>query len=454
MAKKTLIENASILNEGQNRRGSVLIEGESIVHLFEEKEPIPESLKKQVEERIDAEGLYLIPGMIDAHVHFREPGLTQKGDIRTESRAAVAGGVTSYMDMPNVRPLTTSRAAVEEKLSIAAADSIANYAFYLGITDENIEEALHIDPSIVCGLKLFLGSSTGNMLVRDSRLISRLMKSRLPIAVHAEDEAIIESNRKKIEASYAGRPIPICIHPVIRSTEACVRATKFIIEEAKRSGAHLHILHISTSEELELLKDRSGAERHITAETCPQYLWFDDRKYETLGARMKCNPAIKTPEDRKALLRGLSDGTIDTIGTDHAPHLLSDKEGDCLHAASGTPQIQYVIPLLFELVKQGHLQAERIPTLTAHHPADIYGISKRGYIREGYQADLVLVDPNQDTTVTSEGILSKCGWSPYEGETFTSSIVRTLVNGVTVYDRGKIIEAVFSPSQPLKFIRG
>ncbi|MBP5307441.1 MAG: dihydroorotase [Paludibacteraceae bacterium] len=455
MGRKTLIENAYILNEGCEKTGTVLIEDARIVRIYADGKEPDERTRSQAEERIDADGLYLIPGMIDAHVHFREPGMTHKGDIGTESQAAVAGGVTSYMDMPNVRPATTTMELIEEKKEIASERSLANYGFYLGITNENIEEALRADKTKVCGLKLFLGSSTGNLLMREREKVDRIMTSQLPIAVHAEDEETIESNRKRVEEFYAGKLIPMEMHAKIRSNEACVKATRYIIGEAERRGSQLHLLHISTREELQILKElrEQGGGKHITAETCPQYLWFDDRDYERLGAKIKCNPAIKSKEDREALILALQDGIIDTIGTDHAPHLLSEKEGDCLHATSGTPEIEYALPMLFELSRRGLIDLSRIATLTAHHPAEIFDIRERGFIREGYFADLTLVDPNKTTEIKKERIHSKCGWSPYEGETFRARVVRTIVNGVTVYKDGTFVAPRKTPAQALEYNR-
>ncbi len=424
-----IVKQAILVNEGKHMVGDCLIEGDKIAAVAPTIEMGNTSC-----EVIDGSGKYLIPGLIDTHVHFREPGLTHKGDIHSESRAAVAGGVTTYMDMPNVKPLTTTLEHIEEKEAIAQKESVANYGFYLGLTNDNIDYALSIDETKYCALKLFLGSSTGNMLVNAPEKLEHLFKNagdRL-IAVHSEDEDIIRRNRTLLVEQYGEGNVPISEHPRMRSEEACVKATSQIIALAKKYNTRLHILHLTTAKELEMVKEVAGCSR-ITAETCPQYLYFNDGDYKRLGARIKCNPAIKTRQDQEALIAGLMDGGITTIGTDHAPHLLEEKAGDCLKAASGAPEIQFGVLVLMELVKQGKLSMEKLVELTAHNPAKLYKVEKRGFIKEGYQADLALIDPHSETKVTKETILSKCGWSPYEGVTFSSSVALTMVNGEIVW---------------------
>lgn len=429
----TLIRQATIVNEGKRFIGDLLIEDDVIKSIS--STPISTNTDVQV---VNAQGLYLLPGLIDAHVHFREPGLTQKGDIHSESRAALAGGVTYFMDMPNVKPQTTSLELLEQKKEIAQRESIINSAFYLGLTNDNIDDILNIDPNQYCAIKLFLGSSTGNMLVNNPERLEYLFANAADrlIAVHSEDESIIQFNRERLIRQYGEGNIPIAEHPNLRSREACIKATQQIVALANKYGTRLHILHITTQEELDIIRPYSN----ITAETCPHYLFFNDQDYAKFGARIKCNPAIKTAKDQEALIEGLMNGAIQTIGTDHAPHLLSDKEGDCLKAASGAPQIQFSILVLLNLVKQGKLTLEKIVELTAHNPANIYRIKQRGFIRENYKADLTLIDINKPLSVTQDTILSKCGWSPYEGITFPHSVAMTFVNGVLRYKDGTILE--------------
>lgn len=433
MKRRTLIRQALIVNEGDQFVGDVLMKDDLIEGVF--RAPIDILPDMRV---IDAKGLYLLPGLIDTHVHFREPGLTQKGDIHSESRAAVAGGVTLFMDMPNVKPQTTSIELLLQKKEIARRESIINSAFYLGLTNENIDDLLQADTTQYCAIKLFLGSSTGNMLVNAPERLEHLFAhagDRL-IAVHSEDESIIRSNREKLIARYGEGNVPISEHPNLRSREACVTATLKIVQLAHKYHTRLHILHVTTKEELDIIRPFN----HITAETCPHYLFFNDSDYETYGARIKCNPAIKTREDQEALIQGLMNGSIQTIGTDHAPHLLADKTGDCLTAASGAPQIQFSILVLLNLVKKGKLTLEKLVELTAHNPASIYRVQQRGFIREGYKADLTLIDPQRPIAIQRDIILSKCGWSPYEGLTFPHSVAMTFVNGTLRYDHGQIIE--------------
>jgi dihydroorotase len=434
-----LIQNASIVNEGKIFTGSVLVENEKISEVFAAE--VPQAILQQAKV-IDATGKYLLPGVIDDHVHFRQPGLTHKGDIASESRAAVAGGVTSYMDMPNTVPQTTTIELLEEKMALAAADSLANYSFFLGATNDNLSEIQKIDPHTVCGLKLFMGSSTGNMLVSELAILERIFaESPVLLMIHAEDDAVIKANAEYYKKQF-GDALPMLYHPLIRSAEACYKATEQAVSLAKKHHTRIHIAHISTERELSLFDAKTPlAQKRITAETCPQYLWFDEEAYNELGAKAKCNPAIKTVEDREALVAALSSGKIDVIGTDHAPHLLSEKEGSYWQAVSGTPQIQHSLPLLLELFEQGEIKLETVVEKMCHAPAELFRIEGRGYIREGYFADLVLVD-KKDWTVEPTTILSKCGWSPYEGETFSHQVSHTFVNGVLVYEKGKFNESV------------
>ena len=435
---RILIKNATIVNEGRKFCGSVLTDGETISDIFEGKDTTPEAIESSADRVIDAWGKTLIPGVIDEHVHFREPGLTDKADIWHESRAAVKGGTTSFMDMPNTKPQTTTLHDVEDKISRAEKDSVANYAFYLGLTNENIDEATSTDTDLICGLKLFLGSSTGNMLVNDPALLDRLMRNtKRLIAVHSEDEDTIRRNTEAVKAEYAGREVPIRMHPAIRSEEACYIATKQITQAAREREARLHVMHLSTRKELELFDEGKAADKLVTAETCPQYLMLNDTMYDTLGARMKCNPAIKTAADQNALIEALGTGLIDTIGTDHAPHLLTSKEGDCLKAASGTPEIEYGLLLELELVEEGKAKIEDIVTKTSHNVADIYRISQRGYIRKGYFADLVLI-AKDEWTITNSDVIGKCGWTPYDGKKLHNKVELTMVNGNVAYENGTI----------------
>lgn len=429
-----LIHQAKIVNEGQIFKGSVLIENDKIKKIF--KENVPENILSN-SEVIDAEGMYLLPGVIDDHVHFREPGLTHKATMATESRAAAAGGVTTWMDMPNCNPQTISIAAVEDKIRIAEETAVGNAMFYLGVTNDNIEDIVSgkMDLSKVCGLKLFLGSSTGNMLVNQKEKIEKLLSSTDKlIAVHAEDNDIINKNIEAIKADFKEELVPMYYHALIRNVEACYKASSMIVEMAHKYNSRLHLLHVSTAKELSLLDKKSATiDKLVTAETCPQYLWFDASQYDKFGARIKCNPAIKSSVNRDALIKALSMGIIDVIGTDHAPHLLSEKEGDCLHAVSGMPQIQYSLVAMLELAKQGKMTIEQVVERMSHAPATIFRIEKRGFIRKGYFADLVLVDRNKKTNVCSDNIFSLCGWSPYEGMEFSHKVVRTFCNGKEIF---------------------
>ncbi len=427
----TIIKNATIVNEGASFTGGVVIENEIIKTVFR-GEPVLE-ISGTV---IDAKGKLLMPGVIDDQVHFREPGATQKADMLSESRAAVAGGVTSFMDMPNNTPPTTTLDLLERKYERAAATSLANYSFYLGATNENIKEIQRINPGNICGVKVFMGSSTGNMLVDDEKALSAIFaESPVLIATHCEDEATIKNNLQKFQAQY-GENIPVSCHPLIRSEEACVRSTDKAITLAGRYHSRLHVLHLSTAIETTLF---SPAQR-ITAEVCAHHLWFCDEDYEQFGNLIKCNPAIKTANNRKALRDAVNSGKISVVASDHAPHLLEEKKAIYLKAPSGLPLVQHTLPMMLELCKQGIFSHELVAERMCHAPARLYGIEKRGFIREGYFADLVLVDTQQAWTVDKSTIFYKCGWSPLERQTFHSKITHTFVNGRLVYENGIVFE--------------
>lgn len=443
------IHNARIVNLGREYTGYVAIDGE-FIHAMGDG-AAPEALLAASQEVIDAAGMLLIPGCIDDHVHFREPGLTHKADIASESRAAVAGGVTSYMDMPNTKPLTITAEALEEKFDIAARSSVANYSFFIGATNDNIDTLLSIDNKRVAGVKLFLGSSTGNMLVDESDVLHRLFREcRTLISVHSEDEAIIRERR----AFYTGRfgeDLSVFYHPLIRSAEACYVCTERAVELARRYGTRLHVAHISTARELELFWAEPLLDKRITAEACVHHLWFTDNDYASLGTRIKCNPAIKTTADRNALRDAVNNGAIDLIATDHAPHLLSEKQGGALTAASGSPYVQFSLIMMLELVRQGVFSTITVVEKMCHAPAMLYNIDRRGILRPGYYADIVLIDINTRHSVTKEDVLSKCGWSPLEGTTFHSRVFKTFVNGKCIYSDGVVADNL--ASHPLKFNR-
>lgn len=436
--RRTLIQNAVIVNEGRKVTGSVVIEGEKIAEILvgEEKASAP------CDEVIDASGCYLLPGAIDEHVHFRDPGLTHKADITTESRAAAAGGVTSIMDMPNTNPQTTTLEALEEKFALLAEKSSVNYSCYFGATNNNYTQFPQLDKRRVCGVKLFMGSSTGNMLVdRMASLRNIFGGTDLLIAAHCEDQGIIKENTDRYKKEFGGDDVPLAYHPLIRSEEACYRSSELAVQLAREANARLHIMHISTARELDLFSDAPLKEKRITAEACVSHLLFTEEDYQTLGARIKCNPAIKTADDRKALQEAVSSGLIDAIATDHAPHLLSEKEGGALKAMSGMPMIQFSLVSMLELADKGAFTIEKVVEKMAHAPAQMYDIQNRGYIRKGYQADLVLVRPDSEWTVTTDCIISKCGWSPLEGHTFRWKVEKTFANGHLLYDNGKIDES-------------
>ena len=432
--KRIHIHNARIVNEGQTFCGAIVIENEVIAEVLKQgEEP-----SAPCDETIDAQGCYLLPGVIDDHVHFRDPGLTHKADMYTESMAAAAGGVTSYMDMPNTNPQTTTLEALENKFQDAATKSIVNYSFYFGATNNNADDLAKLDKKHVCGVKLFMGSSTGNMLVdRMETLKNIFANAGMLIATHCEDQNIISANAAAYQRKYGDDP-DVKYHPEIRSEEACYESSALAVQLAKETGARLHIMHISTAKELTLLEDKPIAEKNITAEACVSHLFFCDEDYEKFGTRIKCNPAIKSKKDRDALRQALTCNLIDVIGTDHAPHLLSEKQGGALKAVSGMPTLQFSLTAVMELVHQGQLSIEQLVQKMCHAPATLYQIERRGFIRPGYQADLVLVNPQKEWTVTNDCLLSKCGWSPMEGETFHSKVEKTFVNGHLVYTDNQV----------------
>lgn len=425
-----LIKNARIVNEGTTFNGDLLIENGYI-------KEINSSLSNNSATVIDAKGKYLIPGLIDDQVHFREPGLTHKANIATESRAAVAGGITTFIEMPNTVPQATTQALLQEKFDVAERTSYANYSFMFGGTNDNLEELLKTDPKNVAGIKLFLGSSTGNMLVDNAEVLEKIFSStKLIISVHCEDEETIRKNTAHYKAIH-GDNIPIELHPIIRSEEACYLSSSRAVELAKKTGARLHVFHLSTAKETELFRnDIPLEEKQITAEVCVHHLWFSDEDYKEKGTHIKWNPAVKTANDRAGLWEALLDDRIDIIATDHAPHTLEEKANLYTNAPSGGPLVQHALLALMQKVEEGILSIEKLVEKACHNPAKIFQIEKRGFIREGYHADLVLVDPNASQTVTKENVLYKCGWSPFEGTTFCSSISHTFVNGSLVYNEG------------------
>jgi dihydroorotase len=429
-----LIKNAKIVNEGKILEGDVLIENEFIVEIAESISPKSPNCKI-----IDAEGNYLIPGAIDDQVHFREPGLTHKGTIETESRAAVAGGITSFIEQPNTVPNAVTQELLEEKYQIAAQTSYANYSFMMGGTNDNLEEVLKTNPKNVAGIKLFLGSSTGNMLVDNQETLEKIFSStKMLIAVHCEDETTIKNNLEKYKAEF-GDDIPVTAHHLIRSEEACYLSSSKAIELAKKTGARLHVFHLSTAKEMELFTNKIPLEeKQITAEVCIHHLWFNDEDYKTKGNFIKWNPAVKTANDRKVLWEALLDDRIDVIATDHAPHTLEEKQQSYLKAPSGGPLVQHAVVAMFETFHQGKISVEKIVEKMCHNPAKIFKIEKRGFIKEGFYADLVIVNAGLPWNVKKENILAKCGWSPFEGYNFKSRISHTFVNGELVYQNFKV----------------
>jgi dihydroorotase len=440
--KTLLIVNANIVNEGEIRQGDVFVRAGRI-------ERVGFGLTgAQAERVIDARGRHLLPGMIDDQVHFREPGLTHKGDIATESSAAVAGGITSFMDMPNTIPNATSRTALADKYLLAAGRARANFAFYLGGANDNIEEIKALRPEQACGIKVFMGASTGNMLVDDPVTLEKIFaEAPVLIATHCEDSTVIRANEQKFREQYGDDP-PISVHPQIRSEESCYRSSSLAVDLARRHGTRLHVLHLTTAKEMELFTPGPLAGKRITAEVCVHHLWLDDSHYAELGNLIKCNPAIKTAADRQALLHALRDDRIDVVGTDHAPHGLREKEQSYLRAPSGLPLAQHALPLMLEHYHDGTLTLETIVRKTSHAVAELFGIRDRGYVREGYWADLVLVDLKQPTEVRGDDLLYKVAWSPFEGMSFRSSVFATLVNGIVVWEDGALTGEI--PGQRLE----
>ena len=433
-----LIKNAKIVNEGSIFEGDVLIENNIIRQIAESI-----SAKSSESVIIDAEGNFLIPGVIDDQVHFREPGLTHKGDIASESKAAVAGGITSYIEQPNTVPNAVTQELLEEKYQIAAKTSYANYSFMMGGTNDNLEEILKTNPKNVAGLKLFLGSSTGDMLVDSSASLEKIFSNtKLLIAVHSEDETIVKNNLAKYKEIY-GDDIPVTKHPEIRSVAACYESTVRVIALAKKTGARLHVFHISTAKELDLFTNKMPLEKkQITAEVCIHHLWFTDADYETKGSLIKWNPAVKTQEDKDALWKALLDDRIDVIATDHAPHTLEEKSNPYTTCPSGGPLVQHALVAMMEAYNKGKISMEKIVEKMCHNPAKIFKIENRGFIKEGYFADLVLVNPHMPWSVKKENIIAKCGWSPFEGVSFKSRVTHTFVNGKLVYANGKVKDII------------
>ena len=431
-----LIQNARIVNEGTIQEADLLIKN-GLIHR------IGTGINDIADIKLDARGLVLMPGMIDDQVHFREPGLTHKACIATESRAAVAGGITTFMEMPNTKPQTLTQELLEDKYAIAAKTSAANYSFFMGASNDNLEEVLKTDPKTVCGVKVFMGSSTGNMLVDNESVLEGIF-SKVPmlIATHCEKEEIVKANFEQYKAEY-GDEIPVKYHPVIRSREACYASSAEAVALAKKHDARLHILHISTADELALFDNTLPLEKkRITAEVCVHHLWFSEEDYDRKGMYIKWNPAVKTADDREALWKGLLENKLDIIATDHAPHTLTEKDNPYTKAPSGGPLVQHAMPALLDAYHMGKISLERIVEKAAHAPAICFGAQKRGFIREGYHADLVLVDLDSPQEVSRENVLYKCGWSPFEGHTFKSRIHSTFVSGNLVWSDGKVDEEV------------
>jgi len=437
---KTIIRNATIVTEGKQFTGSVVIEDEMIQSVL----PDGDDSSQTYENEIDASGLYLFPGVIDDHVHFREPGLDYKADIASESRTAAAGGVTSYMEMPNTIPQTVTLEDLNHKFNIARNKSRVNYSFYFGATNDNVDLLQQLDPGRVPGVKVFMGSSTGNMLVDREDVLYRLFKtSPLLVMAHCEDTGIIEHNIKMFRKKYKGQnDFPVRYHSRIRSVEACYKSSSLAVQLAKETGARLHVAHVSSAKELSLFENKPIGEKKITSEVVMAHLMFSTEDYDRLGAKIKCNPSVKTPEDKQALRKALTSGLIDVVATDHAPHLLKEKEGGALKALSGMPMIQFSLISMLEMADEGVLPIERIPDLMSHHPAQLFHIEKRGFIRPGYYADLVLVEPNAHWQVIAGRYYTKCGWTPMDERTFNWRVRRTIVNGKTAYCDGIVVDGI------------
>jgi dihydroorotase len=431
----TLIKNAKLVNEGRTYQSDVLIENQKI-------KKISPKITIDADQLIDAEGLYLLPGVIDDQVHFREPGLTHKANIYSESKAAVAGGITSFMEMPNTNPQVLTQELLEEKYQIASKTSIANYSFFMGASNNNLEEILKTNPKNVGAIKIFMGSSTGNMLVDNKNVLEEIFaKSPMLIAVHCEDERIIKENIAKAKAQY-GEEVSMSEHPKIRSTEACFKSSSLAVALAKKHNTRLHIFHISTEKEIELLTNKVPLkDKRITAEICIHHLWFDETNYTEKNTLIKWNPAVKKESDKNALFQALLDDKLDVIATDHAPHTLEEKNNTYFNAPSGGPLVQHALPAMLEFFKRGKINIEKVVEKMCHNPAICFKIENRGFIREGYFADLVLVDLNNRWQVKKDNILYKCGWSPFEGETFNTKITHTLINGHIAYEHGNFNES-------------
>jgi dihydroorotase len=442
---RLLLRNTRLVNEGQVREVDVLVEGERIARID------ADIRAPQGADVVDVGGKYLLPGMIDDQVHFREPGLTHKGDLASESAAAAAGGITSFMDMPNVNPLTTTRTALADKYALAEGRCRGNYGFYLGATNTNIDEIRALQVGEACGIKAFMGASTGDMLVDDPQTLDRMFEHAPVIVVtHCEDSPTIWANEAAARDQY-GDDVPFTEHPKIRSAEACYASSTLAIELARKHDALLHVLHLTTEKEMALFSDAHRSAKRITAEVCVHHLWFDESRYEELGAKIKCNPAIKRAEDRRALIAALNDGRIDIVATDHAPHTAEEKRGTYFKAPAGLPLVQHALQILFDLVADGQISLELLVDRACHASADIFGVTDRGYVREGWFADLVIVDPTKPCRVSPDNILYKCGWSPFEGHEFSATIDTTIVNGQVVWQDGRLTGAI--PGQRLAFTR-
>jgi dihydroorotase len=442
---RLLLRNTRLVNEGQVREVDVLVEGERIARID------ADIRAPQGADVVDVGGKYLLPGMIDDQVHFREPGLTHKGDLASESAAAAAGGITSFMDMPNVNPLTTTRTALADKYALAEGRCRGNYGFYLGATNTNIDEIRALQVGEACGIKAFMGASTGDMLVDDPQTLDRMFEHAPVIVVtHCEDSPTIWANEAAARDQY-GDDVPFTEHPRIRSAEACYASSTLAIELARKHDALLHVLHLTTEKEMALFSDAHRSAKRITAEVCVHHLWFDESRYEELGAKIKCNPAIKRAEDRRALIAALNDGRIDIVATDHAPHTAEEKRGTYFKAPAGLPLVQHALQILFDLVADGQISLELLVDRACHASADIFGVTDRGYVREGWFADLVIVDPTKPCRVSPDNILYKCGWSPFEGHEFSATIDTTIVNGQVVWQDGRLTGAI--PGQRLAFTR-
>lgn len=433
-----LIKNATIINEGKRFVGSVWIDGERIVRVDENLSV--DSFSEEGVTIIDATGLFLLPGIIDDQVHFREPGLTHKGNIHSESRAAVAGGITSFMDMPNTIPQTTTVEALDEKFAIAAKESLVNYSFFIGATNDNLDELKKEGARRALAVKLFMGSSTGNMLVDNSETLDKLFSEvDMLIAAHCESEEVIQANKERYIKEF-GEDLDIHFHCKIRSAEACFESSNKAVQLAKKHNSRLHLFHLSTAKEMGLLESKPLKDKRITGEVCVHHLWFSDEDYNRLGNRIKWNPSVKTKNDRDALRQALIDGRIDLVATDHAPHTWEEKQGSCLKAASGGPMVQHALVTMLELCKQGVFTEELVVEKMAHAPAELFRLKDRGYIRKGYYADLVLVDPNQSWIVEKDNLLYQCAWSPLEGQRFSNKVVKTFINGNLAYNEGEVNE--------------